>query len=146
MEPSLSADPNTIVNWCRDKLPPTHFYTERLGLPQTEKSKERGRPKFEGQGASKCRDLYRMVQQEARRVADRYHTKEDLVSAIVQQQNLSIAKTTEPLLDEHGPVIWSTFEPYVTRVREREYPQHLRYYDENDRKKSVASEQLSYLG
>jgi hypothetical protein len=144
MEPSLSADSKTIINWCLDTFRPTRFYTERLGLPQTEYSKsQRGTPEFEGNRASQCKDLYKLVMKAVNKVADDYHTKEELNNAVAKQDDLSIDETTRPLLTQLGPVIWSESEPYMTVIRPSQYPQHLKFSTENDREKWVHLEEAS---
>jgi hypothetical protein len=136
MEPFLSDDSDTIITWCLDRSRPTRFYTERLGLPQTEISKGRpGSPTFEGNGKSRCKQLYDSVMKTVNRVADRYSTKEELSSAARRRFGLPIVETARPLLTQLGPVIWSASGPYMTIIRPLQYPQYLKFDKENDRQK-----------
>ncbi|KAH4054859.1 hypothetical protein HBH64_034400 [Parastagonospora nodorum] len=152
--PPLSADSNTIMAWCLAYDRPTQFYTQRLGLHHkeafplernpvseqgspsqnnftTEKTKK-GKPTFEGEVASQCKCLHKMIMEAVQRIADRYHTKEELETAVKLQHDLSISETTRPLLVHVGPIIWNKSEPYQTKIIPSQYPRHLKFQNEND--------------
>ncbi|KAH5564913.1 hypothetical protein HBI25_074440 [Parastagonospora nodorum] len=150
----LSADSNTIMAWCLAYDRPTQFYTQRLGLHHkeafplgrnpvseqgspsqnnftTEKTKK-GKPTFEGEVASQCKCLHKMIMEAVQRIADRYHTKEELETAVKLQHDLSISETTRPLLVHVGPIIWNKSELYQTKIIPSQYPRHLKFQNEND--------------
>jgi hypothetical protein len=138
MGPSLTADFNAMIKWSLDSKRSNAEFTERLGLPQAEASKHKiGQPKFEGKAADLCMKLYKSTNAAVKSLKGRYPTVSDLKSAIYQQDELSIARITGPLLREHGPDIWSSFEPYATRLGLAKYPRRLEYFNDTHRERSV---------
>lgn len=87
---------------------------------------------FEGEVASECNRLHKMIREAVQRIADIYHTKEELETAVKLQHDLSIVETTRPLLAHIGPIIWNDSEPYQTKILSGQYPRHLKFQNEND--------------
>jgi hypothetical protein len=134
---SLSNNSRATIEWCLSGIRPTEFFTVRLGLPHkevlaAEKGKKKGKPKFEGQVAPQCDRLHKMIMESVQCIADKYHTKEELETAVKLQHDLSIAETTMPLLLHVGPVIWNESEPYQTNILPPQYPRHLKFENKND--------------
>jgi hypothetical protein len=140
--------------WCLAYERPTQFYTQRLGLHHKEtlpletnpaskqgspsknssatEKKKKGKPTFEGEVASQCNRLHKMIMEAVQRIADKYHTKEELETAVKLQHDLSICETTRPLLVHVGPIIWNESEPHQTKILPSQYPRHLKFQNEND--------------
>jgi hypothetical protein len=137
MAPSLTVDFLKMVDWSLNRRHTNAEYTERLGLPQTEASKHsRGYLEFEGEQAVRCMALYKLILEAANKIADRYTNTADLESAVYQQDALSINNVVELLLKEHGPHIWGRFN-HTTRIYPTNYPHHLCYFEDDDRKRLV---------
>jgi hypothetical protein len=137
MTSSLPADFLVMIDRCLKKRHVNAEYTERLGLPQTDLSKRSKRsPMFEGKGAARCTALYKLINEAANKIADDYATTEDLDCAVYLQDVLSVDKVVELLLKKHGPHIWSRFD-HVTRLCSTEYPRHLCYFEDADRRELV---------
>jgi len=87
---------------------------------------------FEGEVALECNCLHKRIMEAVQRIADRYHTKEELETAVKLQHDLSIAETTRPLLLDVGPIIWNDSGPHQTKIVPHQYPRHLKFGNKND--------------
>jgi hypothetical protein len=135
--PSLTADAESLITWCKTGNRGTQFFIDRLGLPQQEHEKNRkNRPVFSGSCSTvkHCDALYQASRKAVDKLALQFQfkTKEDFYNAAVVGHHYMIPQVTKPLLSMRGKAIWGSSEPYATNVNEKDYPRHLKYDDNED--------------
>jgi hypothetical protein len=146
MEPSLTADPATLITWSLRNNRLTHFFTARLGLPQKQSSKnEKGRAIFEGDLALRSKALYASVLKLRRALVVRFGTKQRLRGIEESQRHILITEVTELLFAVHGPLIWSASPPFSTVIDVANYPKHLKHNNVSDRERLAMLELISCL-
>ena len=120
-----------------------HHYTEPLGLRQpsvgNKGATKRGRPRYEGIAS----DLNKATREIVDQIVDTYLSVGDLCETICSQPTFLDA-SIEPLLKEHGPLLWnhnSSFKTCANDIDElnQDYvrPDYLLYEDNQDRVESV---------
>jgi hypothetical protein len=124
-----------MITWCLLKRcrAKTSFYTGRLGLRQLEH--KQGPPRFYGHAAQSWKALHQSTLEAQKLLRSRFKTKDDLRAAALDQGHTLITEVTEPLLAEHGAIIWNISAPYSTILNNSAYPEYLRYSEDNDRER-----------
>jgi hypothetical protein len=124
-----TANTKFFITWCLDVRRPAQFYFDRLGISVPDhKRNVKGTPKFEGAVASDCSALFRDTCDIVNNLVDnKYETKDGIRTAALDGGPSFIYDMTQSLVRKYGPVIWGPSEPFMTRIKEPEYPQHLVY-------------------
>ena len=137
MNPSLTIDAASLITWCMHGTRPAQIYIDRLGLPQYDEDRiSKGPLQFEKHAAQSCGALYRSICGEAAKILlDHFQTKDELRQAPMKHHLALASQITEPLLSAHGPTIWGTSAPYMTRTSQPVYPQYLRHNNSDDRER-----------
>jgi hypothetical protein len=140
MEPSLTADAASTIAWTlKQSSNTTWLYINRLGLPQpAHKKRTKGPQTFDGDAAGVCKALVKTTSKITNALVGSFRTKDKLRECDTRYHLKAIADIGEPLLSQYGPRLWSATEPHSTRICQSEYPQYLKYNDDNDRERFVS--------